>query len=348
MSRVHRPLISAFKSNSQKHDAVALNHIQEICQWSQDIRFLAGKRNTVADLLSRPSDVPLGTAYQVDPVDAVQQAQTGPDRQHEAGQHESDDEIADFPPVHALSSSLPFTVVDTEKIARAQKACPDVANHKAGKHPGSLHMSSHIFKSGVELYCDIANGIYARPLIPATMRHEIMQIFHSLQHAGSKATLRAIAERYYWPKMGTDIADFVAACVHCNRVKSAKYVSPPLAHKPVIPRRFSDIMLDIIGPLPESNGMRYCLTVVDRTTRFVDAIPLAEATAQNCCDAFVAQWVSRFGLPHTVTTDNGNTFVLYCIVLYFDLLHSVPRYCFSRYLQSVQQVHLYFSNFMAA
>merc|ERR1711951_38473 len=36
---------------------------------------------------------------------------------------------------------------------------------------------------------------------------------------------------------------------------------------------------------------------------------MAEATAQNCCDAFINHWVSRFGLPQTATTDNGNTFV---------------------------------------
>ena len=68
-------------------------------------------------------------------------------------------------------------------------------------------------------------------------------------------------------------------------------------------------MLDIVGPLPDSCGKRYLLTVLDRTTRFVDALPLAEATAQACCDAFVSQWVSRFGLPDAATTDNGNTFV---------------------------------------
>ena len=68
-------------------------------------------------------------------------------------------------------------------------------------------------------------------------------------------------------------------------------------------------MLDIIGPLPESHGMRYLLSIVDRATRFVDALPLAEANANTCSDAFLAQWVSRFGLPDTVVSDNGNTFI---------------------------------------
>ena len=68
-------------------------------------------------------------------------------------------------------------------------------------------------------------------------------------------------------------------------------------------------MLDIIGPLPDSCGMRYLLTIIDRTSRYVDALPLPEANAANCCNAFIAQWVSRWGIPETATCDNGNTFV---------------------------------------
>ena len=136
-----------------------------------------------------------------------------------------------------------------------------------------------------------------------------MQILHGLQHPGRKATITTIAEKYYWPRMKTEINDFVAKCHDCNVVKITQTITPPMSHRPVPQKRFSDLFLDIVGPLPESNGMRYLLTIVDRTTRFVDALPLPEANAANCCEAFVQHWVSRFGLPAKATTDNGNTFV---------------------------------------
>ena len=68
-------------------------------------------------------------------------------------------------------------------------------------------------------------------------------------------------------------------------------------------------MLDVCGPLPASHGMKYLLKVLDHTTRFVDALPMAEATANSCGQAFVAHWVSRFGLPDKATSDHGNTFI---------------------------------------
>ena len=62
----HKALLGEFKNpTSQAHDPIASNQISEICQWTNDIRFLEGKSNVVADWLSRPPETPLGTAYQL-------------------------------------------------------------------------------------------------------------------------------------------------------------------------------------------------------------------------------------------------------------------------------------------
>ena len=64
----HRPILGCFKAeNPQPHDAIAVNAINEISQWTSDIRFKAGKEIVVADWLSRPPDCPIGTAYESEP-----------------------------------------------------------------------------------------------------------------------------------------------------------------------------------------------------------------------------------------------------------------------------------------
>ena len=62
----HRPLVNSFKNQElQKNDPVALAQMVEIGQFSNNIRFIQGKANICADLLSRPFDVPLGEAYKM-------------------------------------------------------------------------------------------------------------------------------------------------------------------------------------------------------------------------------------------------------------------------------------------
>ena len=78
---------------------------------------------------------------------------------------------------------------------------------------------------------------------------------------------------------------------------------------PVPLHKFSHVHVDLVGPWPRSEeGHTHLLTVVDRTTRWAEAILLQSTIAQVVADSFVANWVARFGLPATITTDQETQF----------------------------------------
>ena len=76
---------------------------------------------------------------------------------------------------------------------------------------------------------------------------------------------------------------------------------------PVPGRRFSH-HLDLVGPLPSSQGFCYILTIIDRTSRWPEAVPLLSITAESCARAFISTWILRIEVPALLTSDRGAQF----------------------------------------
>ncbi len=121
--------------------------------------------------------------------------------------------------------------------------------------------------------------------------------------------LPAEVEVTHFYGMNYDVAAWVRDCQACCRGKVTAQPAAPVQPIAVPAKRFSHVHLDLVGPLPvAADGSTYLLTMVDRTTRWLEAAPLRTMEAAVCADAFIAAWVTRFGVPATVTTDRGRQF----------------------------------------
>lgn len=97
--------------------------------------------------------------------------------------------------------------------------------------------------------------------------------------------------------MHKDIRSWVKTCIDGQKVKINKHTRFSFGKFQSPDERFQIVNMDIIGPLPVSDGKSYFLTCIDRFTSWAEAYPVSDISAETIASTFYANWVCRFGLP---------------------------------------------------
>ena len=197
--------------------------------------------------------------------------------------------------------------LDLQALAAAQSTCQDTQSYRTDI-TGMTVADVPVHEGGPSLLCDTSSS-KPRPIVPPGYRRHVFDLLHGLSHPSSRASKELICSRYVWHGMKKDITHWCNECLSCQASKIQRHYRAPVEAIPVPPRRFTHVHVDIVGPLPTSRGYTYLLTILDRTTRWPEAVPLQDITAASCARAFMTGWVARFGVPLQMTSDRGRQFI---------------------------------------
>ena len=308
----HKPLCGALVGTADKTPRQS-RHLSFLGEFSLDIRHVSGRDNVVADALSRPPAAPVLPPRDAPPAALLPPEDTAVD----------DAALVSASPVVSVNKPPPEDVLDTvcaiDALPLAPGLDPKALSHAQMRDAAELDsyrsgssLSLRAVPAGqppVLVWCDLSLGPgQPRPIVPASMVPAVFNAIHGLSHAGGRATLREISSRFVWRGMRADVLDRARRCPDCQASKVARHVKTPFCHRSTAQRRFGALHVDLVGPLPSSEGFTYLFTIIDRWTRWVEAVPLASITASDCASALLRSWIAHFGVPDEITSNQGRQF----------------------------------------
>lgn len=128
-------------------------------------------------------------------------------------------------------------------------------------------------------------------------------------HLGINKTITKIRERFYWVNIRDDVENWCRKCDVCAACKGPRRRTRAEMKLYNVGAPFERIAIDVAGPFPKSrSGNKYVLVAMDYFSKWpeVYAIPNQEAT--TVAEALISNWISRFGVPLELHSDQGRNF----------------------------------------
>ena len=128
-------------------------------------------------------------------------------------------------------------------------------------------------------------------------------------HLGVAKTLAKLRSRYYWNNCREDMENLCRSCSLCTSRNNPRRKNRAPLTKHTVGLTLERIGINILGPLPKScSGMRYTLVVVDHFTKWAEAYPMKNQEAETGAEKLVDGFITRFGVPRQIHTDQGKPF----------------------------------------
>ena len=296
----HLPLKKFLRQNTANN--VVNNWAVEIESKQVTFEFLAGKKNTLADTLSRLVNMNITEKQEDEPYG------------YEYGKYIFDEYTAE-------ESILQIQIMELEadKKLFAIQLTPDEMKEEQTKDKYCTQVEKQLEKGPTKRFYKDPEGLlmckmksdgqkYEVTLLPAHLARVALDIAHDqLGHNGSHRTYEFLKRLFYWNNMARDIDLYCKKCLACRRINSRPFRYPSLHLQiPTVPMQF--ISMDLIGPLQGSSDNTYALTAIDMLTNYLWCIPIPCKSATAVITAYQQKIFAEFGGSIKILTDNGSEF----------------------------------------
>ncbi|WVZ53404.1 hypothetical protein U9M48_004350 [Paspalum notatum var. saurae] len=130
-------------------------------------------------------------------------------------------------------------------------------------------------------------------------------------HPGSEKMYQDLKQKFWWYGMKREVAEYVALCDVCQRVKAEHQKPAGLLQPLKIPEwKWEEIGMDFIVGLPRTqSGFDSIWVVVDRLTKVAHFIPVKTTySGAKLSELYMSRIVCLHGVPKKIVSDRGTQF----------------------------------------
>ncbi|WVZ52529.1 hypothetical protein U9M48_003577 [Paspalum notatum var. saurae] len=130
-------------------------------------------------------------------------------------------------------------------------------------------------------------------------------------HLGSEKMYQDLKQKFWWYGMKREVAEYVALCDVCQRVKAEHQKPAGLLQPLKIPEwKWEEIGMDFIVGLPRTqSGFDSIWVVVDRLTKVAHFIPIKTTySGAKLAELYMSRIVCLHGVPKKIVSDRGTQF----------------------------------------
>lgn len=141
------------------------------------------------------------------------------------------------------------------------------------------------------------NGrIFKQLVVPDELKQDIFKLCHdnfTCAHLGEKKTWINLSNRFHWPNAYQDTIKHVRTCEVCAKIKN-----PPANRAHLHPitdfeKPFDKVAVDILELTQTKSGNKYVVVFSDYLTRWVEAFPLKNQTAESIAKVLINEIITR-------------------------------------------------------
>ena len=161
-------------------------------------------------------------------------------------------------------------------------------------------------------------------ILPQVFHLGVMQLTHGQQaHVGHDKTVASILQKFDCPGLHKDVARYINSCPLCQTSKFPKkrMKFPLRSLESAGPNEL--LQLDHLKLSTTDEGYQGVLMMVDHFSKYAVAKPHWIFDAKETCKLIMNHWISEYGAPIAIQSDNGTQFTAALTSEFLEMLEIV-------------------------